>query len=239
MSHFHWDNLAHMDGPLHRLDARVKFVLFVLLLLTTVSIPPGREKAFLGLTLLWIILAAWSRVPFLRLASGLIVITPFLLMTAFLWCLPTNASFNRDLYLSASAKALSGVLWIGLLMSTTRFADLLGALRQLKVPSLAVRLLGLSYRFLFVFTEEAARMKRSMTARAFEDRWLWQARTVGRMLGVLFLRAYERGERVYLAMVSRGYGQEPTSTPAAFPPLQQILAAGLVLTIALSARLFL
>ena len=48
-------------------------------------------------------------------------------------------------------------------------------------------------------------MQRAMASRNYRARWLWSVPTLGRVLGSLFLRSYNRGERVYVAMVSRGY----------------------------------
>lgn len=237
MSHFHWDNLAHLDGPLHRMDSRVKVTAAFALLLIAVSTPANRPHVLLALAPLWLFLWFCSRVPWGRLFVGLLLVLPFIAMTTLFWLLPGASAFQRDLYLVASLKAVLGVWLAAMLASTTRFADLLDALRRLGVPVLFVRLLGLTYRFLFVFTEELARMKRSLRARGFEGRWLGQVPILGRMLGVLFLRAYERGERVHLAMVSRGEGCSHGSTrplPWPWKDLWKILP---VLGLAATARI--
>ena len=51
-------------------------------------------------------------------------------------------------------------------------------------------------------------MKRARDSRCFGGKWIWHAKTIGHMIGTLFLRSYERGERIYIAMVSRGYDGE-------------------------------
>jgi cobalt/nickel transport system permease protein len=238
VSHFHWDNLAYLDGPLHRMDARVKVLSALLLLLLAVTLPPQRPWAFFGFTLLWALLWFCSKVPWKRMVTGLLLVSPFIAMTTLFWLLPGSSPAQRELYLSAAAKSVLGILMVAMLASTTRFADLLEALRRLKVPPLLVRLLGLTYRFLFVFTEEASRMRRSLAARAFEGRWLGHVPVLGRMLGVLFLRAYERGERVHLAMAARGYGQEPPPPPSPRAGLRDVLSACLVLASAAALRFF-
>jgi cobalt/nickel transport system permease protein len=76
-------------------------------------------------------------------------------------------------------------------------------------------LAGFVYRYVFVLTDEVLRMKRARDSRGYQGRWLWQAAVVGRMIGTLFLRSYERGERVYLAMLARGFeGRMPFSEHA-------------------------
>ena len=63
--------------------------------------------------------------------------------------------------------------------------------------------------------DEVLRMKQAIESRGYQGRWIWQAKSLGRMLGQLFLRTYERGERVYLGMISRGFqGETRTLTPS-------------------------
>jgi cobalt/nickel transport system permease protein len=98
-----------------------------------------------------------------------------------------------------------------LLTAVTRFPDLLWALSKLKVPRLLVAMIGFLYRYLFVLADEALRMLRARAARSPRTPGVkrpsigWQSRVAGGMVGSLFLRALERSERVYSAMVSRGY----------------------------------
>jgi cobalt/nickel transport system permease protein len=60
-------------------------------------------------------------------------------------------------------------------------------------------------------------MKRARDSRCFGGRWFWQSKVIGHMVGMLFLRSFHRGERVYLAMLSRGYdGTIPETTAGRF-----------------------
>ena len=61
------------------------------------------------------------------------------------------------------------------------------------------------YRYIFILVDEVMRMTRARDSRSFGGRWLRQIGTVGNMIGVLFIRSYERGERVYAAMMARGF----------------------------------
>lgn len=103
-----------------------------------------------------------------------------------------------------------------LLTATTPFPALLRALRGLGLPALLVSVLGFAYRYMFVLVDEAQRMLRARDCRsaALPGRRAgrsvaWRAGVTGRMAGTLFLRAYERSERIYVAMLSRGYDGEP------------------------------
>ena len=60
-------------------------------------------------------------------------------------------------------------------------------------------------RYADVVTGELHRMRVARESRGHDPRWIWQAKAVASTAGALFVRSYERGERVYLAMVSRGY----------------------------------
>jgi len=110
-----------------------------------------------------------------------------------------------------------------LLVFTTPFHDLLEGLARLRLPALMVAIISLMYRYLAVLTDEASRMMRARAARsaalpgAKRPSVRWQASGVGNMVGALFLRSYERSERVYVAMQARGY--DGTMVRHEAPPL--------------------
>ena len=78
-------------------------------------------------------------------------------------------------------------------------------MEQLKVPLVLTMLLSFMYRYIFVLTDELMRMRQARDSRSFGGSRLWQIKTAGRMIGSLFIRSYERGERVYAAMAARGF----------------------------------
>src|SRR5262249_25406772 len=96
-------------------------------------------------------------------------------------------------------------------------------------------------RYVDVLAEEARRMRIARLSRGYDPRFLWQVTAFAIGVGALFLRAFERGERVYLAMVSRGYtGRLPRPDRAAAPGAQWLSAASVPLAagmIALAAVL--
>ena len=102
-------------------------------------------------------------------------------------------------------KAYLSVLSMTLLMASTDFADFLKALERLKFPRIFTMILSFMYRYIFVVQDELMKMKQAKEARSVGgSKWL-HAQTLANMVGVLFIRAYERGEKVYLAMCSRGF----------------------------------
>ncbi len=106
---------------------------------------------------------------------------------------------------NAGAKAMLGVLSMIILGSTTTFPEIVSGFERLRAPRIFILIVSFMYRYSFVFVEELRRMQRAMASRNYRARWLWNVPTLGRMLSALFLRSYSRGERVYVAMLSRGY----------------------------------
>jgi cobalt/nickel transport system permease protein len=90
-------------------------------------------------------------------------------------------------------------------VASTPAADLLRGLERLHVPGVLVAVAGLMVRYLTVLSEEMHRLRVARLSRAADPRRLLQARDVAATAGALFVRSYERGERVYVATVSRGY----------------------------------
>ena len=92
-----------------------------------------------------------------------------------------------------------------LLVQVTPFRKLLAALRRLGTPAALVATLQFMYRYLFVLTEELDRMVTARRARAFRRSGRLDWGLLTGLIGVLFLRAFERGEQVHSAMLARGW----------------------------------
>jgi cobalt/nickel transport system permease protein len=92
-----------------------------------------------------------------------------------------------------------------LLAATTRPEALVAGLARLRLPSLVVQILSLMVRYLDVVVAEQARMRIARESRGFVARDVRQLGVLSRSAAALFVRSYERGERVHLAMLSRGY----------------------------------
>jgi len=128
-----------------------------------------------------------------------------------------------------------------LLVATTQFPDLMHALRHLRVPHVLVAVVSFTYRYLFVISDEAMRLMRAREARSARPlkgrgggSIVWRAKVTGNMVGQLFLRSYERSERIYSAMVARGYrGHYLTMNPHVMKSNDWIIGtlAGLMLVI--------
>ncbi|MGH9340626.1 MAG: cobalt ECF transporter T component CbiQ [Acidobacteriota bacterium] len=207
LSHTHMVSVpavSNLTGWLHGLDARVKIISFFTLVFISVSTSPRSFGAFAGYSLILAGLAVSSRVPAGYLLRRAFVVVPFVAMVAVF--LPfLNGAAGWLIFWNVLVKSLIGVVTIALLMATTPFSKLLQGFEQLHIPKVFVMLLGFSLRYFYVLTDEVGRMRRARDSRCYGGQWFWHARVIGQMIGTLFLRSYERGERVYLAMVARGF----------------------------------
>ncbi len=103
-------------------------------------------------------------------------------------------------------KAIAIVLLVVPMFGTNRFDISIKALERLKVPNKIVQMILFSYRYIFVFLTEMRRMMVGMQVRGFEKKSdTHTMKTMGNFVGVLLVRSFERSERVYHAMLSRGY----------------------------------
>ncbi len=107
---------------------------------------------------------------------------------------------------SVSLKALLCLVMLNLLTLTTSVPDLLQGLTRLKLPPLLVAILASMYRYIEVLAAEFNTMRRAATSRNLMARPQGQRRVIGNMMGALFVRSYDRGDRIYQAMLARGYG---------------------------------
>jgi cobalt/nickel transport system permease protein len=221
MRHAFLDHHSGIESPVHHLDARAKIIVFFTFILVGVSSPPNSFYLFglLGLALIGITLLA--RPPLGHLAKKVLIVLPFLfavtLSIPFLKKDAVGGGYNLGLGgLSVSQSGLwvlwnviikssLGVFAIILLYSTTSFPKLIRGMERLGSPNIFTTLLSFMYRYSFILIDEMQRMKRARDSRCFGGRWFWQLMTIGHMVGTLFLRSFYRGERVYLAMLSRGY----------------------------------
>ncbi len=224
MKHDFLDKYSNLDSPIHQLDARVKIVAFIGLIIFCVSSPPDAYLVFLGYSLFLLLAGALSRVPPTHILKSSLVVIPFVILVAafipFLKPDQLGGGYNLGIgkltvsrsglivFENVLVKSYLAVVSVIILSSTTPFPKLLRGFEQLKVPKLVIMLASFAYRYLFLLIEEFERMERARDARGYRGRWLWQAKVFGQMIGSLFLRSYERGERVYVAMASRGFTGE-------------------------------
>jgi cobalt/nickel transport system permease protein len=107
--------------------------------------------------------------------------------------------------LEALLKAGLSVAAMALVSMTTPFPDLLRALEQCRTPRIFVMFLAFVYRYAAVLGKETVRVERGWASRSFGRTWWREWSRLGHVLAALLIRSYERAERVYAAMQSRGF----------------------------------
>ncbi|MGD9958614.1 cobalt ECF transporter T component CbiQ [Nocardioides sp.] len=205
----------HGHSPIHRAPAHLKLLTLVGFMLIVVATPREWYPVFGGYLLLVLAVIATSRVPFGYIARRMVVETPFVLFALLVPFVATGPS-TQFLGLTVSqpglvaawgllAKGTLGVMASLTMAATTEPTDVLRGLERLRMPDLIVQIMGFMIRYLDVITAELTRMTTAMRSRGCDPRSPRHWPVLARSLGALFIRSYERGERVHLAMVSRGY----------------------------------
>lgn len=238
---------------IHQLDARLKLLFtlaFILFLNLTLHQAWGSYLLFWSLIITLVLLSRLSPavvmkralicLPFVLAAFPLVFAGPPPRVPIFL---PRGIMIHYSpeglgRFISIAVKSWISVQAAVLLTATTDIPDLLTSLQQLKVPPVFTAIISLMWRYLFVIVDEVRRLLRARNSRSAAGcgkkhgggSIFWRARTTGGMAGCLFLRSLERSDRVYAAMLSRGYtGELPASEAAALPRNQKwILLAGIL-----------
>ncbi len=205
----------HGHSPLHRAEPHLKIVGLLAFVLVVVATP---REWFLAYAFYLVVLAgviAVSRVPFGYLLPRLVVELPFVVFAVLLPFIAhgpqvqvLGLSLSEPGLLAAwglLAKGTLGVLASLTLAATTEPDDLLRGLQRLRLPDLLVQIMGFMIRYLDVVTGDLKRMLTAMRSRCCDPRSPRHWPALAKALGALFVRSYERGERVHLAMLSRGY----------------------------------
>jgi cobalt ABC transporter, permease protein CbiQ len=196
--------LQHPQSWLSNLDGRTKLAMFFAYVLAVLFTKPNAYWTWLFLTGLLLILFTLARIQIRWITLRLVPVLPFVALGAF----GVLLGGSKEMFLQVTVKTLLCVGAAVWLSGTTPFTQLLEALRKLKVPSLLTVMLSFMFRYLFVLAEEAVRMSRAYQSRCPRKQTLRDAENIGRLAGALMLRTYNRAERIYLAMLSRGFSGE-------------------------------
>ena len=255
-AHLHLiDHYLRIKSPIHNLDGRLKLIFSLAFILCVSWLPAGSWAAytFMLSILVALIIVADIKLPYFLKRTALFL--PFLL--AALPIVFEDATINlATIYIGEAVVNISqeGVLhfiglgvksWLSvsaaiLLASTTSYTELLNAMRSLKVPQLLVAVFNLMWRYLHLMVEEVDRLTRARLSRSGSDpsfqfhtggRLVWRARVTGAMAGNLFIRSLERSERVYQAMLSRGYDGEIRTLETPPPTRKEIVTLVLVISV--------
>jgi cobalt/nickel transport system permease protein len=225
------------QSPIHRLDPRVKFILTLAFILTVALVPPGAWQVYILLIAIIFSVEILSEIGISYFLKRALLAIPFVLAALpVIFTMPGNPLISFQIghfqltisdaglvrFISIALKSWISIQAAIVLTVSTPFPDLLLAMRAVRIPRLLVAIFSLMWRYLFVFSDEVLRLRRARVARSgFSPQTglkpggslSWRARVTGGMAGNLFLRAIERSDRIYLAMLSRGYDGEVRAAP--------------------------
>lgn len=229
----------HGHSTLHHAAPQVKIVVAFGLVCAIALTPRTAIWAFVAYAVIVVALIAAAQLPPGFVARRAVVLIPFLLVALLL---PIVGSGERVEVLGLSlseqglwdmwnvfAKAGLGFLVAVALAGTTEVADLLRGLDALHMPRIVTSIVGFAVRYIDIVGADFGRMRIALASRGYQGRSLATWGIYARSIGSVFVRTYERGERVYLAMLSRVYtGSMPASGVIAAPAVQWLAAAALV-----------
>lgn len=202
MHHSFLDKYSNLNTIIHRLDPRTKIFAFGLFIVLVVLMNSDNKIEFAGYFTIMLALIVLSKVPFYYILKRSAVIVPFVLFASiFAAAINHNFQFFFEMFF----KAFLTVLTMIVLSSTTKFSCLLKGLEKIKCPGIFIMLLTFMYRYIFILMDEAMNMQRAWEARFFGGQYFRQIKIFSNITACLFIRAYERGERVYNSMEARGF----------------------------------
>ena len=210
---------AHLHVPgesrLHRMAPAPKLVGLVAFAVVVALTPRRSIGVFAVEAIVVAALVALARLPIRTVLTRLLVVLPFLVFAV---VVPFVGSGDRVDVLGLSlsedglwagfgvaAKALLGAGAAIVFAATTAVPDVVRAMSELHVPAVVVGIVSFMFRYLDLIVDQLRRMRQAMVARCHDPRWLWQVGPIASSAGTLFVRSYERGERVHQAMSARGF----------------------------------
>ena len=249
------EDLSGKRGLLQDINPLAKLVVIVFMIVSSLFI---FSLSYLALIcIIPFILALASKIPLRHFVSRTVFIPAFaaLISLPVLFITPghpifaTNIGINLTItseglvrFLVFSVRVWFCVASLSLLILSTGFDKMLKLLSSMKVPPVVVQMFSLTYRYFFVSVHEAQSFLIAKEARTYVNRRTinYQAlKDLGSILAALFIRTYERSERVYLAMKSRGFAIE-NDNKLTMPPLRlrdAFFASSIIIAFALLALL--
>ncbi|MGC9360085.1 MAG: cobalt ECF transporter T component CbiQ [Anaerolineae bacterium] len=253
------------ESPIHQASAGVKLALTLAYIVAVNLTPQGAWPIYALHALMVVVVLVVARLPGRAVMARLAVAAPFLLLALlglpftpgghvvatiriepYLWAITDTGVRALVTVIARGGLSLLAAIVLGL---TTPFADMVRAAQRAGLPAELAQVLLLMYRYLDLLVDEAQRLIRARAARSVAEPTarraggtiLWRARITGTMIGTLFLRAYERSERVYQAMLARGFDGEIRTLSRMRPTRAELVAAaagmGLVLCTVLIGHL--
>ena len=208
------------DSVLRRTDARWKLLFCVAAAILIASEPRGELRPFLWYWPLIALLALAGRIGVGSWARRCVGTLPFLALAAALpFAVDVPGLASADWSASIFLRGTAAVALLALLAETTEFSELIEALQRFRLPSVWVTALALAFRYLFLLGDEWRRTNEARVCRAPQLRGIALGKVMAGQLALVFVRAWERGERVHGAALARGFdGSWPLARAAQSSP---------------------
>jgi cobalt/nickel transport system permease protein len=208
----------HRHSVVHSLPSHLKIIGVLLFVLVVVSTPITLWPAFIIFLSLVIAAAIAGKISLFTLSKRALIEIPFIFFAVLMPFFGTGERFELgplNLYrdgllagLSIVAKGTLGVLSAVILSTTTTAREILRGLERLRLPTIMVQIASFMLRYVNVISDEMERMKIARQSRGFDATGVKHWKVIATSAAALFIRSYERGERVHLAMLSRGFDGE-------------------------------
>ena len=215
-----FDDLASKNSPIHNLEGRIKLISTIFIIVVCVVSKELFTPIVLEIFLLIILkIAKLSYVDSLKrlmmllpFGGAIIIFQPFIhpgnIIWSYSWLTVSDAGLNWAILLLV--RMITTLTSIIIYSSTTPLQEMASSFRKLKMPRDLAMILSIMVRFLFLFVDELAAIRKSQKSRNFsihskKTPYKWRVKQVGYTIGMMFLKAYEQGERVHKSMVSRGF----------------------------------
>lgn len=216
-----FDDLASMDSPIHNLEGRIKLISTIFIIVVCVV----SQELFIPIVLeiFLLIILKVAKLSYIDSFKRLLMLLPFggaviifqpfvhpgnVVLWRYSWLTITDGGLNFAILLLA--RLIVCLTTIIIYSSTTPLQEMASSFRKLKMPRDLAMILSIMVRFLFLFVDELAAIRKSQKSRNFyihgnNTPYKWRVKQVGYTIGMMFLKAYEQGERVHRSMVSRGF----------------------------------
>lgn len=208
------DTLSYKDTLIHKIDARAKALVVFFFIIAVLSFPKYEIEMLFPFFIFPVLFLSLGDIPLKFVLNRILLVSPFVFFIGIF-----NPIFDREVafyfysfpvtygmlsFISILIRFVLTISILILLVATTSFSGICRALKSFKVPEIFVNQLLFLYRYIFVLIEEAMRMVRAKELRSFGKKGS-ELRFYIKLIGTLLFRTIERAERIYYAMLSRGY----------------------------------
>jgi cobalt/nickel transport system permease protein len=207
MKHFFIDNYSSNDSVIHRVSSQKKLLFCFVMILSVLLLPPifyFLPQLFIALFLLSLIYI--SKIPILSFAKKILCVLPFLFFIIILNYFFGNFSVYEASFLLIRASL--SISFLFLCVSIIPFTKILSVFARWRFPKIILFMLSFMYRYIFILQDEIEILFRVIKLRSYKLSWFERLKVFGTIIGVMFIKSYERAERVYNSMILLGFEEE-------------------------------